>query len=196
MEIILATRNPSKARQIQAVFSSSDIQVRTLDDVGIEGEAVEDGATLEENSFKKAWYAHERSSDIWTMADDTGIFITALNGEPGINAATWAGDVSTEEITAYCLKRLEGATDRSAVFRTIVVLISPTGEKHVFSGEVQGDILEASRLPPQPKMPYSPIFVPVGERLVWAEMALEYENTISQRGIAFRKARAFLESLA
>lgn len=196
MEIILATRNPSKARQIQAVFSNSEIQVRTLDDAGIEGEAVEDGATLEENSFKKAWYAHERSSDTWAMADDTGIFITALNGEPGINAATWAGDVSTEEITAYCLKRLEGVTDRSAVFRTIVVLISPTGEKHVFSGEVRGDILEAPRLPPQPKMPYSPIFVPTGERLVWAEMAMEYENTISQRGIAFRKARTFLESLA
>jgi len=196
MEIILATRNPSKALQIRAVFSGSDIQVRTLDDAGIEGEAAEDGTTLEENSSKKAWYAHERSSDTWTMADDTGIFIAALNGEPGIHAASWAGNVSTEEITAYCLKRLKGAIDRSAVFRTVVLLISPAGEKHVFTGEVSGTILEAPRVPPQPKMPYSPIFVPDGQNLCWAEMSIEYENTISQRGIAFRKARTFLESIA
>lgn len=195
MQIILATRNPSKALQIQAVFSGSDIQVRSLDDVGIEGEAVEDGTTLEENSFKKAWYAHERSNSTWTMADDTGIFIAALNDEPGIHAARWAGDVSTEEITWYCLKRLEGAADRSAVFRTSVVLISPAGEKHVFTGEISGKILEAPRVPPQPKMPYSPIFVPNGGDLCWAEMTTEYENAISHRGIAFRKAREFLESI-
>ena len=195
MEIILATRNPSKALQIQAVFSGSDIQVRTLDDADLEGEAVEDGVTLEENSFKKAWYAHEQSPSTWTMADDTGIFIQALNGEPGVHAARWAGEVSTEEITQYCLKRLEGVTDRSALFRTVVVLVSPAGEKHIFTGEISGRILEAPRVPPHPKMPYSPIFVPDGEELCWAEMTMAHENSISHRGIAFRKAHEFLESI-
>lgn len=196
MEIILATRNPSKALQIQKVFSNSAVDVKTLDQIGIEGEAVEDGANLEENAFKKAWFAHERADGKWTMADDTGLFITALNGEPGIHAARWAGDVTTEEITRYTLKRLEGISDRSAIFRTVVVAISPEGEKHAFTGEVTGRLAEVQRVPPQPKMPYSPLFIPDGEEMCWAEMGTEYENRISHRGIAFRKVREFFEKLS
>lgn len=195
MNIIFSTRNPSKANQIDVLFRGSGMRVRTLEEAGIEGEAVEDGTTLEENASKKACYAHERADGLWAMADDTGIFITALNGEPGIHAARWAGDVPTDEITRYCLKRMEGATDRSAVFRTVVVLVSPKGEAHTFTGEVHGTMLTEPRVPPQPKMPYSPLFVPDGETLCWAEMDTEYENAISHRGIAFRQVREFLENL-
>lgn len=196
MHIILATRNPSKALQIKAVFDGSPLSVQTLTDAGIEGEAVEDGTTLEANAAKKAWYAHEHNDKkSWTMADDTGIFIDALNGEPGVYAARWAGDVPTEEITRYTLKRLEGVPDRSATFRTVVVAVSPEGIEYTFAGEVRGTILTAPRVPPQPKMPYSPLFVPDGQGKVWAEMSTEEENAISHRGIAFRKARAFLENL-
>ncbi|HUQ30302.1 MAG TPA: non-canonical purine NTP pyrophosphatase [Candidatus Paceibacterota bacterium] len=196
MNLILSTRNPSKALQIKALFDGSPLSVRTLADAGIEGEAVEDGATLEENAAKKAWYAHEKSDKkSWTMADDTGIFIDALGGEPGVYSARWAGDVSTEEITRYTLQRLEDATDRSATFRTVVVAVSPEGIEYTFAGEVRGTILTAPRVPPQPKMPYSPLFVPHGQDKVWAEMTTKEENAISHRGIAFRKARAFLEGL-
>lgn len=196
MNIILATRNPSKALQIQELFADSNITVQAMADAGIEGETTEDGTTLEENAFKKASFAHEHANGAWTMADDTGIFISALGGEPGIRSARWAGDVPTEEITQYALDRLKDATDRSAVFRTVVVLISPEGERHAFTGEIAGTILEIPRVPPQPKMPYSPLFVPDGEERTWAEMTTEYENNISHRGIAFRRARAFLEQLA
>jgi XTP/dITP diphosphohydrolase len=72
-------------------------------------------------------------------------------------------------------------------------VISPDGKYNFFSGKVRGSILEAPRVPSQPKMPYSPIFVPDGENLVWAEMDVEYENSISHRGKAFRQAREFLE---
>ena len=195
MKIILATRNPSKALQVQKIFEGSNVQVQTLDDVGIEGEGFEDGTTLEENAFKKALYAHEKSIGTWTMSDDTGIFINALNGEPGIRAARWAGDVSTEETTRYCLMRLEGITDRSAIFRTAVVLISPEAKKYIFTGEVSGHLLETPRVAAQPKMPYSPLFVPDGENLCWAEMSTEYENRISHRGKAFRQVQKFLATL-
>jgi XTP/dITP diphosphohydrolase len=193
MNIILSTRNPSKALQIQTLFEGTDARVLTLEQAGIEGEGVEDGITLEKNAFKKAWFAYERSKGFWTMADDTGLFITALNGEPGIHAARWAGDVPTDEITRYTLKKLEGVSDRSAIFRTVVVMISPEGEKHTFTGEVLGSLLQEPRVPPQPKMPYSPLFVPVGETKCWAEMNTEYENRISHRGIAFRKVLQFLK---
>lgn len=195
MDIVLSTRNPSKAAQIQALFDSAPVKILTLDDVKIVGEAVEDGTTLKENALKKALFVYEcLNPKKWVMAEDTGLFITALNGEPGIKAARWAGETATtDEITQHTLKRLEGAADRSATFETVVSLISPTGEQNFFSGTVTGSLLTAPRTKPRPKMPYSPLFVPDGETLVWAEMSVEHENRISHRGKAFRLARAFLE---
>jgi XTP/dITP diphosphohydrolase len=195
MNIILSTRNPSKAEQIKAIFAGSPISILTLSDAGIEGEAVEDGTTLQENALKKAVFAHQ-SGKVWAMADDTGLFIDHLDGVPGVRAARWAGETATtEEITWHTLKQLKGAADRSATFETVVAIVSPEGKQHFFSGKVRGQILEAPRTPPQPKMPYSPIFVPEGTDLVWAEMSVDFENSISHRGKAFRQAREFLESL-
>jgi XTP/dITP diphosphohydrolase len=194
MDIILSTRNPTKASQIQALFEGTAVRVLTLDDTGITGEAVEDGTTLAANSYKKALFANEQTGG-WAMADDTGLFINALNGEPGVYAARWAGEgAATADITAYCLKRLEGQKDRSATFKTVVAVVSPQGVAEYFVGEVEGDILESPREPAQPKMPYSPLFVPKGYDRAWCEMTVEEENEISHRGIAFRKARDFLLS--
>ena len=197
MQIILSSRNPSKAEQIKAMFVGSLFSILTLTEAGIDGEAVEDGVTLHENALKKARFAHERSDKKgWTMADDTGLFITHLKGAPGVKAARWAGDTATtDEITRHTLNQLQGASDRSAKFETVVAMISPDGKEHYFSGEVQGIILEAPRTPPQPKMPYSPIFVPDGTDKVWAEMTVDEENLISHRGKAFRQARAFLDGM-
>jgi len=190
--IILSTRNPSKAEQIRALFGDVPLFVRTLSEMGIEGEAVEDGLSLEENAVKKARFALRPGH--LAMADDTGLFIDALGGRPGVHAARWAGDVSTEEITQYTLRQLEGVWDRGATFKTVVALVSPDGKERYFSGEVRGVILDAPRVPPQPKMPYSPIFVPEGSDKVWAEMTTEEENAISHRGKAFRLVRDYLLS--
>lgn len=197
MKIILSTRNPSKAEQIKAALHNPLLEILTLSEAKIEGEAIEDGATLEENAYKKALYAMEKSGrQFWTMADDTGIFIKALNDEPGIKASRWAGEgKETDEITKYCLERLNGSTDRSATFETCAVLISPTLEKHVFTGKVEGKITETPRTKPQPKMPYSAIFVPDGYDKSWAEMTTEEENKISHRGKAFKKVAEFLENI-
>lgn len=197
MDIILSTRNPSKAEQIKAVFKGLPMRILTLAEAGIEGEGVEDGNTLEENALKKARYAYEQSGGkTWTMADDTGLFITALGGKPGIKAARWAGeDATSEEITAYTLKQLDGATDRSAVFETVVALISPEGQHQFFSGSVHGSLLETPRGTPQPKMPYSCLFVPDVSDKNWSEMTVEYENSISHRGKAFGKVKTFLEKI-
>jgi len=198
MKIILSSNNPSKIRQIKAVFSSSPIQVLSLADAGISGEAIEDGNTLEANALKKAYFARGGLSEPeWVMSDDSGIFITALDGEPGVHSAYWGGaGKATEQITEYCLERMRTQTDRSAIFRTVVAAISPDGTEHFFKGEVRGKLLESPRCKPQPKMPYSPLFVPDGENLCWAEMTIEHENRISHRGKAFRLAREFLEKAA
>jgi len=195
MTIILSTRNPTKAVQIQAIFADSPISILTLADAHIEGEGIEDGTTLEANAFKKALFAQEKSG-LWGMADDTGLFINALQGKPGVYAARWAGETATtDEITLYTLKQLEGVTDRSAIFETVVAVVSPEGKEYFFSGKVHGKLLKAPRTKPQPHMPYSPLFVPDGSDKVWAEMTVEVENSLSHRGIAFRQARDFLIQL-
>ncbi len=191
MNIILSTRNPSKAEQIKMIFAGTHIRVLTLEEAKIYGEAAEDDITLEDNALKKALFAH--TAGLWSMADDTGIFITALDGRPGVKSSRWVGQAATtEEITKFTLDQLQEKINRSALFRTVVAVIDPFGEAHVFDGEVRGTILKQPRTKAQPNMPYSPIFLPDGKERVWAEMTVDEENRISHRGIAFRKAKSFL----
>lgn len=194
MKLTVSTRNPSKAEQIGALLKNLPLQVESLEEAGIVGEVVEDGTTLEENATKKALFAHQVGH--WSVADDTGLFIDALDGQPGIFAARWAGeDATTEDIMNFTLGKLQNVPkeQRAATFRTCAVLITPDGDQLVFFGEVPGTLLTSPRVPCQPKMPYSAIFVPQGQEKAWAEMTVEEENAISHRGIAFRKLRSFLE---
>lgn len=198
MNIILSTRNLSKTLQIQTVFAGLYVNIMTLEQAGITGEAVEDGDTLAANSYKKASFALQKTTQKqWCMADDTGVFIDALDGAPGIHAARWAGDVWTEEIMQYTLDKLQDVppSERGASFKTVAILLDPKGESHIFTGELRGTILEAPRVPCQPNMPYSAIFQPNGHDKTWAEMTTEEENAISHRGQAFSKMRGFLKTV-
>lgn len=195
MNVVLSTRNPSKAEQIKAVFAGSPISILTLDEARIEGQGIEDGVTLEENALAKAMFVHQQDLNIWAMADDTGIFIDALEGRPGVYTADWnGGNKDTDQMTAWILRQLEGVQNRLAIFRTTVAIVSPMGKHYFFTGEVQGRILSSARAATQFKMPYAPIFMPDGTDKVWAEMTIEEENKISHRGKAFQKAREFLEA--
>ncbi len=201
MQVILSTRNPSKLEQIKQAFGDSSINILTLDDVGIEGEAKENGQTLFENAYRKAFFAWEKQPADWiekklTMADDTGIFIDVLNGFPGVNTASWSGgNTDTDKKTLWILEQLKEHSNRSATFKTVAVVMTPAGQPFRFEGEVKGKILETPRCKAQPKMPYSSIFQPDGFEKVWAEMTTEEENKISHRGKAFRQAREFLEKM-
>lgn len=192
MDVILSTRNRSKVDQIKALLSGLNINVLSLEDAQIQGEGVEDGSTLQENAFKKAEFASKESGK-WAIADDSGLYIQALDGQPGIHAARWAGDCTTEEIMKFTLDKLQGVPleKRNAVFQTVAVIVSPNGEKFSYAGEVSGILLLEPRTACQPNMPYSAIFLPVGCDKVWAEMTVEEENAMSHRGIAFRQVRDF-----
>ncbi len=192
--IILATQNQKKAEQIRASFEGSEFVIKTLSEAGIEGQANETGETLEDNALQKVWYAHRRSPNVSVMADDTGLFIETLNGEPGVRSARWAGDdKKTHEITTYCLMRMKGKKIRRAVFRTVVCYMAPDAVPRYFIGEISGQILETPRVPPQPQMPYAGLFLPDGFDKVLGEMTIEEENAMSHRGIAFRALREHLE---
>ncbi len=198
MQVILSTRNPSKVEQAKAVFHDSSVSIISLDEAGIKGQATEDGTTLEENATKKAMFVHnQHKSGIWAIADDTGIFIDALGGKPGVHTADWnGGNKETIKMTEWILEQLKNVFDRSATFKTAVVIISPQGAQYLFVGEVRGKILTVTREKTQPKMPYASIFVPDGSEKTWGEMTVEEENAISHRGKAFRQARNFLEQLS
>lgn len=198
MDIILATRNKSKADQIRGLLSDlSHIKILSLDEAGIKGEAVEDGTTLEQNALKKARYAFEQSHGKPTLSEDTGFFIDALGGQPGIHAARWAGKISTEGIRDFTLEKMKNIprAQRTARFETCAVFVWDHSSGMVFRGSVKGTILREPRCECQPNMPYSGIFVPDGEKMVWAQMTIEKENAISHRGQAFKKVRDALANL-
>ncbi len=196
-EIILSTRNPGKAEQIKAIFDGSSFIVKTLAEAGIAGDVEETGKTLSENAYLKARFAFEHANqDTFVFADDTGLFIPALNGEPGIKSARWAGEkAKTSEIRDYCLKRLEGTNNRRAYFKTVVALINPDEEVHYFHGKVWGRIIEQPQGYLEDKMPYATIFMPNWSKRTWAEMTIDEENKVSHRGMAFRMARKSLERM-
>ena len=193
-KIILSTQNPSKALQIETLLSDGRFEVVPLGSLGITDEVVEDGETLEANATKKALFGLEKTG-ICSIAEDTGLFIDALDGRPGIYAARWVGHgATTEEIVAHTLKELHEVplSQRTATFKTVAVAAFPDGTITVCEGSVAGAILEQPRSTPQPGMHYSILFQPEGRDKVWAEMTTEEQNAISHRGQAFGKLRAAL----
>ncbi len=194
MKIILSTQNPSKALQIETLLNDSRFEIVTLGSLGITDEVVEDGETLEANATKKALFGLQRTG-LCSIAEDTGLFIDALDGSPGIYAARWVGhDATTEEIVAHTLQELHGVPlpQRTATFKTVAVAAFSDGTIAVCEGSVAGIILEQPRSIPQPGMHYSILFQPTGHTKVWAEMNTEEQNVISHRGQAFRQLREVL----
>jgi len=187
--LILSTRNVTKAVQIREVLESLPLNVMTLSEAGISGECVEDGSTLAENAMKKALFVRRFGpAGAWCLSDDTGLFIRALRCKPGIHAARWAGEsATTDDITHYTLRKMNGFLDRHAKFVTVAALISPTGQPKTFSGSCLGLILNKPRGTTQAGMPYSPLFVPDGHSQTWSEMDTVMENEVSHRGKAFRQ---------
>ena len=155
----------------------------------------ENGETLVENSIIKSAFGH-KISRIATVADDTGFFVDALNGEPGVRAGRYAGETCDYEANRLLvLKNLEGIdeAERTAAFRCVITLFFPGIEKPFeFTGECRGRITHEKR--PGNQFGYDPIFVPEGYDKAFSEMELELKNKISHRGRAFQLLLDFLET--
>jgi len=196
MKIIFATHNLGKVKELKQILDVSDVEVLSADEFGVHEDVVEDGETLQENSEKKARFVFEKTKE-WTVADDTGIFISALNGAPGVRSARWAKENGFDQgIMQYALLRMQGVpkNKRSAYFETAVVLISSTGEEQVFVGRVNGSIVTEPRGAVRPTLPYDTIFMPEGHTRTFGEMSDQEKNQLSHRGKAFEKLREFFAS--
>ncbi|MCP9456085.1 MAG: XTP/dITP diphosphatase [Nitrospira sp.] len=194
-ELVLATRNRDKVRELTALLSGLACWIRTLDDFPQAPDIVEDGATCEANAIKKAREI-ARATGRYAVADDTGLEVDALDGRPGAYAARYAGLGATyEDNCRKLLEELDGIPweRRTARFVTVAALASPWGEIKTARGVLEGTITDRCR--GERGFGYDPVFyVPeLGKTL--AELTPEEKNQISHRAKAFLKLRDLLQSL-
>ncbi len=189
--LLVATGSAHKLIELQRLFGDLPIDLVTLIDLGITDEAPEDGATFEENALQKArWYA-EASSE-WTLADDSGLEVAALNGAPGVYTRRYAGpDATDQQNYEKLLTETAGVADRSARFVCTMALIDPVnGSARTFRGECPGTLTTAPR--GEFGFGYDPIFE-VGGRTM-AERAPAEKDALSHRGRAAALVAAALRS--
>lgn len=188
--LVFATNNPNKAREVRELLGD-EFDVRTLADIGCTEDIPETAPTLEGNAEQKAAYLLEHYN-MDCFADDTGLEVTALNGEPGVRSARYAGDQrDTEANMSLVLNRLEGKTDRSARFRTVVCL-KLEGETHFFEGSASGAIIQERT--GDKGFGYDPVFLPDGADKTFAQMSTEEKNALSHRAKAVNALVQFLRN--
>ncbi len=188
-KIVIATNNQHKIAEIKAQLGDQ-IQLLSLSDIGCEEDLPETQHTLEGNALQKARYVFEKYG-YNCFADDTGLLIDALNGEPGVYSARYAGEQrDSNENMDLVLYKLHYETNRNAHFKTVIAL-KLCGKEYLFEGEVHGEItLEKSG---EKGFGYDPIFKPVGSNKTFASFTTEEKNAISHRGRAVVKLVEFLK---
>ncbi|MBQ8189613.1 MAG: XTP/dITP diphosphatase [Lachnospiraceae bacterium] len=185
-EIIFATGNAGKAREVAMMFADMDVKVQTLKEAGIDVEVIEDGKTFMENAVIKAKTIAEHTDKI-VLADDSGLVIDYLNGEPGIYSARYMGEDTSYDIkNKHLLERMEGVPeqDRSARFVCAMAAVMPGGEIVQTEGVMEGII--GYQLAGANGFGYDPIFYLPEFQASSAEISPEQKNAISHRGKALR----------
>ena len=191
MKIVFATNNAHKLDEVRQVVGEK-FEIVSLRECGIVEDIPENEPTLEGNALAKARYIYERTG-FNCFADDTGLEVDALGGEPGVRSARYATDGHDDEANKrLLLERLQGVENRAAQFRTAVALILG-GKEYLFEGIVRGEI--ALEQHGEGGFGYDPLFFPEGGELTFAQMSSEEKNAISHRGRAVRKLAEFLQQM-
>jgi XTP/dITP diphosphohydrolase len=190
MRLCFASNNAHKLDEIRPLLPAS-VELVSLAAIGCEEELPETQDTLEGNARQKAQYVWDHYG-VACFADDTGLEVTALNGEPGVYSARYAGPQrSAADNVQKLLQELQGRSDRSARFRTVVALVLPNGEVHDFAGAVEGTIINEVR--GHEGFGYDPVFCPIESNgRTFAEMSLAEKNAVSHRSRAVAKLVHFL----
>ncbi len=184
MILALATNNPHKLKEIRAILGDSFHQLKSLDELGIDIEIEETGATLQENALIKAQTICDITG-LPALADDTGLMVDALDGAPGVYSARYAGDMHDDAANrALLLKNLDGVEDRRAHFCTCVAIVYPDGLSLVSGGRVNGRILREER--GENGFGYDSLFFSDELGKTFAEASAEEKNRVSHRSRALR----------
>lgn len=190
MRIVFATNNSHKLDEIRNILGSS-FEVISLNELGCHDDIPETGTTLEENARQKAQYIYDKYH-CNVFADDTGLEVESLGGEPGVYSARYAGGEGhdSEANMTKLLTNLEGEENRKAQFRTVIALILD-GNISLFDSIVEGEIIKERR--GGEGFGYDPIFQPKGYDKTFAELGNDIKNTISHRARAVAKLATFLK---
>ena len=188
MELIFASNNQHKVDEIRDIAGNNFI-LKSLNDIFCFDEMPETGKTLDANAGQKSRFIYDRFH-VNCFADDSGLEIDALNGEPGVYSAHYSGSRDFDKNMQLVLLNLEGKTDRQARFKTVISLIL-NGEEHLFEGAIEGKI--TTTISGTKGFGYDPIFIPDGYDVTFAEMEAEEKNQISHRGVAVRKMIEYLQ---
>ena len=189
MQLVFASNNKNKIKEIQLLVPPT-IQILSLDDIGCTEDIAETAATIEGNAMLKANYVTEKYG-YDCFADDSGLEVQALNGEPGVFSARYAGEPKNDENNiAKLLTNLKDVKNKKANFKTVICLNSK-GKQHLFTGIINGQIIE-ERIGTN-GFGYDPIFVADGYQKTFAELTLEEKSNISHRGIAVKELITFLQ---
>ncbi|MBL7149828.1 MAG: RdgB/HAM1 family non-canonical purine NTP pyrophosphatase [Candidatus Cloacimonetes bacterium] len=185
MKLLLATRNKDKIVEIKEILEDLDVEIVSASDIPGMPDVIEDQDTIKENAIKKAKEC-AAFSGMLTLADDTGLFVDALGGKPGVYASRFAGEnCSYKDNRNKMLKEMKGKTNRKAQFRTVVAFASPQELIETAQGEVDGTIIESEI--GTGGFGYDAIFRAVETGKTFGEMSEKEKNKISHRGRAFRK---------
>ena len=187
--IFLASGNRHKIEELRQVLHPLGFHLESTLDVESPDEVEEDQPDLEGNALKKARFWHQETG-LAALADDTGLEVTALDGAPGVYSARYAGENATYgDNVDKLLKELDGASDRSARFRTVIAFVSDEGE-YLFEGSCEGEIIREKR--GEKGFGYDPVFVPEKFDRTFAELSSNEKNKISHRGRALQKFMDFI----
>ena len=192
MKIVFATNNPNKLKEIQSLIPK-EIEIISLNEIGCNEDIPETGDTLEANAFQKANYIKD-NFNYDCFADDTGLEIDELNGDPGVYSARYAGPERNANANMNkVLNELKGKKNRKAQFRTAIALILK-GEEHLFEGKVEGYISKDKQ--GNEGFGYDPIFIPENNISSFAQMSMQEKGAISHRGRAVKKLVTYLNNLS
>ena len=192
MQIVLATHNRGKMKEMSSILAHLPVKLLTLDDFPQIGEIPETGETLKENAFIKAETVHQKTG-LPALADDTGLEVVALDGAPGVHSSRYDGETATfEDNCRKMLQEMDGipAEERTARFHTVIAFVSDSGNEWT-EGMVEGRILENKR--GDGGFGYDPLFYYPPLKKTFAELNSEQKNNISHRGKALRNFCQILE---
>jgi len=192
MKFVTATDNPWKIIEIKKILSDLGFDIVTREDLGIDIIIDETGTTFFENARLKATAICEISG-LPAIADDSGLIVDALNGEPGVYSSSFGGEaLDSVERCEYLLNKMKKAEQRSAKFVCTIVCAFPNGDLLTESGECNGTITGEIR--GDGRFGYDPVFIPEGYDKTMAELSLIEKNSISHRGIALKKISVSLKN--
>lgn len=186
--IVLATRNQGKVKEFAEMLKGFPVEIKSLNDFGPIPEAVEDGATFDDNAYKKASFT-AKVLGLPAMADDSGLTVEALAGAPGVYSARYAGEKASDaDNIAKLLKEMEGKENRKAAFECVISLAVPSGPALTFEGRCEGEILTAPR--GNDGFGYDPVFYCPTLGKTFAEASMAEKNRVSHRGLAVAQVAA------